>query len=160
MAEGKNKVTKRITVGAIFAGVLMAGSLAFAAWTAGGIGNGYAKATTAQVLTTIDASASTTAQLYPGGTGDMKLRINNPNSYNVRVTSVTGSGSITSDKGAACNAATGVTFTNQSAQTLDVPAGTAVTFTLTGAVAMSNSSDNSCQGGIFTIPVTLVGVSN
>jgi hypothetical protein len=160
MARNRNKVTKRITLSALFAGVLMAGSLAFAAWSAGGAGNGYAKATTAQVLTTIDASASTTAQLYPSGTGDMKLKINNPNSYAVRVTSVTGSGAITSDKGAACNASTGVTFTNQVGQTLDVPAGSAVTFTLTGAVAMSNASDNSCQGAIFTIPVSLVGASN
>ena len=160
MARNRNKVTRRITLSALFAGVLMAGSLAFAAWSAGGAGNGYAKATTAQVLTTVDASASTTAQLYPSGTGDMKLKVNNLNSYAVRVTSVTGSGAITSDKGAACNASTGVTFTNQVGQTLDVPAGSAVTFTLTGAVAMSNASDNSCQGAIFTIPVTLVGASN
>jgi hypothetical protein len=159
MARDKTKIARRGGVIVTIIGVAMAGTVAFAAWTAGGTGDGYAKATTAQALTTIDASASTTAQLYPGGTGDMKLRINNPNPYAVTVTTVTGSGTITSDKGAACNAATGVTFTNQTGQTLSVPASSAVTFTLTGSVAMSNASDNSCQGGVFTIPVTLTGTS-
>jgi hypothetical protein len=159
MSKDKNKIAKRGAVLLTLLGVLMAGTIALAAWTAGGTGAGYAKATTAQALTTVDASGSTTAQLYPGGTGDMKLRIDNPNPYAVTVTTVTGSGTITSDKGAACNAATGVTFTNQTGQTLAVPAGSAVTFTLTGSVAMSNASDNSCQGGIFTIPVTLTGTS-
>jgi hypothetical protein len=157
--ERKHKTAKRGAVLLTLLGVAMASTIALAAWTAGGTGDGFAKATTAQVLTTVDASASTTAQLYPGGTGDMKLRINNPNPYAVTVTTVTGSGTITSDKGAACNAATGVSFTNQTGQTLAVPAGSAVTFTLAGSVAMSNASDNSCQGGIFTIPVTLTGTS-
>jgi len=159
MSRDKNKIAKRGGVLVTLLGVLLAGTIALAAWTAGGTGDGYSKATTAQALTTIDASASTTAQLYPGGTGDMKLRINNPNPYAVTVTTVTGSGAITSDKGAACNASTGVTFTNQTGQTLSVPASSAVTFTLAGTVAMSNASDNSCQGAVFTIPVTLTGTS-
>ena len=53
-----------------------------------------------------------------------------------------------------------MTFTNQTGQTLDVPASSAVTFTLSGAVSMSNASDNSCQGAIFTIPVALSGASS
>jgi hypothetical protein len=73
---------------------------------------------------------------------------------------VTGAGTITSDKGAACNASTGVTFTNQTGLTLDVPASTSETFTLGNSVAMSNASDNSCQGAVFTVPVSLSGASN
>jgi hypothetical protein len=73
---------------------------------------------------------------------------------------VTGSGTVTSDKGAACDAATGVSFTNQTGLTLDVPASGAASFTLAGAAAMSNASDNSCQGAVFTIPVTLSGASS
>jgi hypothetical protein len=73
---------------------------------------------------------------------------------------VSGAGTITSDKGAACDASTGVTFTNQSGLTLDVPASTSATFTLSGSVAMSNASDNSCQGAVFTVPVSLSGASN
>jgi hypothetical protein len=151
---------RRLTAGSILLGVLAVGSIAYAAWTASGTGSGYAQATTAQALTTVDVSAATTAQLYPGATGDVILRINNPNPYPVRVTSVSGTGAITSDMGGACDASTGVTFTNQTGQTLDVPASSAVTFTLSGSVSMSNASDNSCQGAIFTIPVALSGASN
>jgi hypothetical protein len=105
-------------------------------------------------------TATTAATLYPGATGDAVIRVSNPNPYPVRVTTITGNGAITSDKGAACNAATGVSFSNQSELSLDVAAGASATFTLTGAVSMNNSSHNSCQGAVFTIPVLLEGYSN
>ena len=151
---------KRITAGSILFGIILVSSVAYAAWTASGGGQGYAKAGSAQALTTVDVSASTTATLYPSGTGSVLLRIANPNPYPVRVTSVSGSGTVTSDKGAACDASTGVSFTNQTGLTLDIPASSAATFTLAGAAAMSNASDNSCQGAVFTIPVTLSGASS
>lgn len=151
---------KKVIIVAAAAVLVMAVGVAYAAWTAGGSGSGYAKASTAQSLGTLDASASTSATLYPGATGDLKLQIDNPNPYPVRVTSVSGAGTITSDKGAACDASTGVTFTNQSGLSLDVPASSSATFTLSGSVAMSNASDNSCQGAVFTVPVSLSGASN
>ena len=137
-------------------------SIIVAAWSTSGSGNGFAKAGSASALTIGDASASTTADLYPGATGSVKLKVTNPNSFPIRVTAVTKqtSSSITSDKGAACNTATGVTFTDQSGLALDVAAGGTSTFTLTGAVAMTNASDNSCQGAVFTIPVDVTGISN
>ena len=155
------KIGKRATIVALITGVLMAAAVAFAAWTATGGGNGYAKATTAQALTTVDASADTTAQLYPGGTGDVQIRIHNPNPYDVTVTDITGNGAIvTTDATAACDASTGVTFDDQTGLTDVVPAGTTVLFTLTGAAHMSNASDNSCQGKTFAIPVSLSGASS
>ncbi len=154
------KITKKLTVGTLFLGIALAGSVAFAAWTATGSGNGYAQAKTAAVLTTVDVSAATAAQLYPGATGDVLLKITNPNQYQVTVTSVGANGAITSDKGPACNSATGVTYTPPTTPSLVVPAGASVQFTLAGAVAMSNASDNSCQGAVFTIPVTLTGASS
>ncbi|MGZ5343264.1 MAG: hypothetical protein ACXWF5_01100, partial [Actinomycetota bacterium] len=84
--------TKKFTVGALFAGAMLAGSIAFAAWTASGTGSGYAKATNAQALTTVDVSATTAATLYPGATGNVKIEISNPNPYPVTVTDVVGSG--------------------------------------------------------------------
>jgi hypothetical protein len=149
---------KLIGVGVITTTLLAAG-VAFAAWNASGTGSGYAKATTAQVLTTSDVAATTTAQLFPGGTADVKIKISNPNPYPVRITSITGNGAITSDKGAACDASTGVTYSNQSG-TFDVGANSDASFTLLGAVAMSNASDNTCQGAVFTVPVSLSGASN
>ena len=38
------RMTKKLTVGTLFAGAMLAGSIAFAAWTATGAGSGYAKA--------------------------------------------------------------------------------------------------------------------
>jgi hypothetical protein len=160
MRNGTRKLTARITAGGIVVGAMLAAGVAFAAWTATGSGGGYAKATTAQALTTVDVSASTPATLYPGATGNVKLSISNPNPYPVTVSSVSGSSAITSDKGAACNAATGVTYSNQTGLSLVVPAAGSATFTLTNAVSMSNASDDSCQGAVFMIPVSLSGASS
>jgi hypothetical protein len=135
-------------------------AVTFGSWTvSSSAGSGYSKAKVALTLTLSDASASTTAQLYPGGTGDIWIKVTNSNPFAVTVTSVTGAGTITSDKGAACDAATGVTFTNTTGLTQAVGAGATVTFSLAGKVAMSNASDNSCQGAVFTIPITLAATS-
>jgi hypothetical protein len=140
--------------------LLATAAVTLGSWAVGSsAGNGYAKAVTAQNLTLGDASASTTAQLYPGGTGDLWVKVTNPNAFPVTVTAVNGAGAITSDKGAACNASTGVTYTNTSGLSQSVGVGATVTFSLAGKVAMSNASDNSCQGAIFTVPVTLTATS-
>ncbi len=94
---------RRITAGSILFGIILVSSVAYAAWTASGGGQGYAKAGTAQALTTVDVSATTTATLFPSGTGDVFLKINNPNPYPVTVATVTGSGAVTSTV-PACNA--------------------------------------------------------
>jgi hypothetical protein len=152
---------KLVTV-AVAVVALAAAGLVSAAWLANGTGSGYAKAGTASALTTVDVSASTTASLYPGVSGNVTLRVSNPNPYPVRVTSVTnGTGSITPDAAHAAGCTTtGVTFTNQTGLTLDVPASGATTQTLNGAATMSNASSDGCQGATFTIPVNLTGASN
>lgn len=159
-------VTKRATILSLFLGILLASSVAFAWWTAGGLGNGYTKAQTASALTTNDVSASTTAQLHPGGTSDVILQISNPNSYAVTVTNINSNGAILSGN-ATCDTASapytgnGVSFTNQTGSWV-VSGGNTLDVTLTGAAAMSNlatTSNDSCQGKTFTIPVALVGHS-
>ena len=132
--------------------VLGAVGLVYAAWISSGTGSGYTKATTAQALTTVNVSASTTATLYPGATGDVLISINNPNPYPVRVTSVTGNGTITASGGTGTCTTTGVTFTNQTGLTIDVAGGAATTSTLTGSAHMTNASDDGCQGATFTVP--------
>jgi hypothetical protein len=151
---------KKLIVAAVTVLVLGAVGLVYAAWTTSGSGSGYAKAGSSQALTTIDVSASTTATLYPGADGNVLIKVSNPNNFPVRVTSVTGNGAITADSGHASCATTGVTFTNQMGQTIDIPAGGATQATLTNAAHMSNASDDGCQGATFTIPVTLSGASN
>ena len=132
----------------------------YAAWTTNGSGSGYAKAGSSQALTTVDVSASTAATLYPGASGDVKLQISNPNSYAVRVTAISGAGAITPDASHSGCTTTGVSFTNQTNLTIDIPASSSTTTTLTGAASMSNASLNACQGAVFTIPVSLTGTSN
>lgn len=136
-------------------GALLALGIAYAAWTATGSGSGASEATTALALSTVDATALTSAQLYPGGTGDLVVRIQNPNPFGVTVSSILPAGPITSDKGAACDASTGLSFEGRTSLSQSIAANTTVSVTLTGAVAMSGASDDSCQGAVFTVPVSL-----
>jgi hypothetical protein len=159
----KRHISRKLAVGVIVA-VMAAVGLVYAAWTTNGAGSAYAKAGTAAAISTVDVSASTTATLYPGVTGDVLIKLDNPNPYPVTVTAVTGSGSITADAGHAGCTTTGVTFTNQTGLSLVIPAKSGgvdgvLQTTLTGSAAMSNASLNACQGAVFTIPVTLTGTS-
>jgi len=151
---------RRLIFTAVTVLVMAAVGLVYAAWTTNGSGSGYAKAGSSQALTTVDVSATTAASLYPGTTGDVKLSISNPNPFAVRVTAVSGNGTITADGSHSGCTTTGVTFTNQSSLTIDIAANSSTTSTLTGAAAMSNASLNACQGATFTIPVSLTGASN
>ena len=149
---------RRLVGGGMTVVVLVAASLAYAAWTASGTGSGYAEAQSAEDLTT--SAATPTATLYPGATGDAELTINNPNPYPVEVDDITGDGAITAAGGTGTCTTTGVTFTDQTGQNIDVPANGSVTEVLVNSVQMSNASDNGCQGATFTIPVALSGVSD
>ena len=159
----KRIINRRLAV-AVIAAVLAVVGLVYAAWTTNGTGDAYAKAGTAAAIGTIDVSASTTATLYPGVSGDVLIKLDNPNPYAVTVTAITGNGTITADAGHSGCTTTGVTFTNQTGLNLAIPAkvgstnGTLQT-TLTNAASMSNASLNACQGATFTIPVSLTGSS-
>lgn len=149
------RARRALGVGATGAAIVLATGVAWAAWTSTGIGSAASGATSALALTTVDAKALTSAQLYPGGTGDVIVKVHNPNPFAVTVSQVLGNGAITSDKGATCDAATGLTFTGRSDLAVSVAAGGTTTITLTGAASMDTTSNDACQGAVFTIPVTL-----
>mgnify|MGYP006270785965 CR=1 FL=1 len=151
----KRGALRLLGAGSIGTGALLALGVAYAAWTATGSGAGASGATVALALTTVDASALTSAQLYPGGTGDVLVKLHNPNPFSVTVTSITGNGAITSDKGAACNASTGVTFTGRNDLSAVVGAGATTTVTLANAASMGATSANECQGAVFSIPIAI-----
>jgi hypothetical protein len=137
----------------------MVAGVAFAAWLADGTGSGSARARVAEALTTLDASASATPDLYPGGTGDLVLQIANPNPYPVVVSSVTGDGEITSDT-SGCDATNhAVTFSDQSGLALAVPGGGSATHVLADAMAMGTSAADACQGATFSVPIAMSGYS-
>jgi hypothetical protein len=155
-----NRKLAVLTIAAAFSAV----ALVYAAWTTNGAGSAYAKAGTAQALSTVDVSASTSATLYPGVSGDVLIKFDNPNPYAVTVTGVSGSGAITADASHSGCTTTGVSFTNQTSLSISVPAKSGgvdgfTQATLTGAASMSNASLNACQGAVFTIPVTIAGSS-
>src|SRR5436305_15074104 len=83
----RRRINTKIAVLTIVA-ALSAVAFVYAAWTTNGSGSGYAKAGTEQALSTVDVSASTTATLYPGVTGDVLIKFDNPNPYAVTVTAV------------------------------------------------------------------------
>jgi hypothetical protein len=142
------------------AAVLTTGAVTFGSWAVGSDpGAGYSKAKSSANLTLNDVSTSTVADLYPGGTGNVLVSVTNPNSFAVTITSIAGAGAITSNAGAACTASTGVTFTDQTGLSLALGAGATSMFTLADKAAMSNASVTSCQGAIFTIPVTVTATS-
>jgi hypothetical protein len=136
--------------------------LVYAAWTTNGSGSGFAKAGTAEDLTTIDATAATTGLLYPNSNGTVTLNIHNPNPYPVTITDVTaGSGDVTASGGIGTCDTTGVTFNDQHGLSIDVQAeGDSNAIELNNAAHMSNESENGCQDAVFTIPVQLSGASS
>jgi hypothetical protein len=156
-------VTKRATILSLFLGILLAGSVAFAWWTAGGGGNGYAKAESPLALTTVNVSASTSGDLHPGGTGALKIQISNPNSYAVTVTDINANGAaVTVPTDAVCDAADSVSLvSNLTGLSVNVPAGgSTVVLTYANAVQMDGpTAVDACQGEVFAIPVSLVGTS-
>jgi hypothetical protein len=159
----RKKINRKVAVG-VLAATMAAVGLVYAAWTTNGSGDAYAKAGTAAAISTVDVSASTTATLYPGVSGDVLIKLDNPNPYAVTVTAVTGNGTITADGGHAGCTTTGVTFANQTGLTLTIPAKSGgvdgvLQTSLNGAASMSNASLNACQGAVFTIPVTISGTS-
>jgi hypothetical protein len=152
-----SKAQLAISVGLVT--VLAGVGVGIAAWSTNGNGTAYAKAATAGAVTLSDASASTTGDLYPGGSGALKVKVTNPNAFPVQITAVTGNGAITSDAGAGCNAGHGVTLADQTGLSLALAAGATTVLSLSGAVSMSTSSVNSCQGATFSIPVSVTAAS-
>jgi len=120
-----------------------------------GSGTGSASTGTMQTVTVAATTGSPSTPLLPGGTGDVALQVTNPNSFAVTLVSVTGSGPITADGGHAGCTTTGVTFTDQTGLTINIPASGTTQVDLPSAAAMSTASSAGCQGATFSIPVTI-----
>ena len=62
---------KLVVAVAVVVLAIVAVGVGLGAWSLGGTGNGAAKATTASSITLADATAFTSADLYPGATGNL-----------------------------------------------------------------------------------------
>ncbi len=129
---------------------------AYAYFTSSGHGTGSGSVGTMQTVTISSATVNPSTPLLPGGSGDVTLKVTNPNSFAVTLVSVTGTGgTITADSGHPGCTTTGVTFTNQTGLSTVIPANSTTAVDLPGAAAMSTASSAGCQGATMSIPVTI-----
>ena len=147
---------RRVVAMLSFVGVLAVGGTAWAYMTSAGSGHGSGSTASMSTVTLNATAGSPSTPLYPGGTADVSLELNNPNGYAVTLRSVTAHGTITADAGHTGCTTTGVTFTSQTGLTTSIPANAnGDRIDLASAVTMSSSSSNGCQGSTFSIPVTI-----
>lgn len=132
--------------------LLLAGAVAFAAWTSNGTGTGTATARNAQNLT-INVTAAT--GLYPTGSVNVPFTVTNPNPYAVRLSQISLT-NVTVDK-AGCTA-TVVSGANLADTDLIAAGGT--TASRNFPVTMSNAAEDACQGAVFTLTLRATGTSS
>lgn len=140
-----------------FLALVATGGIAYAAFTGSGSGTGQAHTGNMQTVTVqaLVGGDTPSSKLYPGGpAADVVLRVNNPNSYSVKLFAIAGNGAITADGSHSGCTTTGVTFNPPSNPNITLPAGSSVVH-LSGAASMSTASMNACQGATFSIPVTM-----
>jgi len=149
----------RVALAIALAGALTAG-VAIAAWNVRGEGTGYAKAARVQTLTTEDASALTTGDLYPGGRGNLVFRWHNPNRFPLRIVEIVGAGPISVDADHPDCVNHGVSFTDQRDLGFDVAPGESAGIVIIGGLTMAAvpTPDDGCQGAGFSVPVTARGI--
>jgi hypothetical protein len=162
------KLSTKVATLSVATGALFITGVALASWTADGSGPGSAQAKAKVALTL--TSATTTAQLYPTGKGDIVVTINNSNPYNIAVSSVAaganGAGGITSTN-SGCGGAVDVSGTATNTADLSfrwsgdlslsnvvVAPNSTYTLTVVNGLAMNNGAVDACSGVTFTVPMT------
>lgn len=150
------KHAKGIAAGLVI-GLLVAGGTAWAAWTLSGSGNAAAKAGTAAAVTV--APGSVNGDMYPGGSGQVKVVVTNPNNYTAQVTAISVTGSVTSSDQANCAGATYLTVNISGAPDTgsfgNLGANQSVTLAWSAGATLASNAPTACAGQTFTIPVTV-----
>lgn len=143
---------------------LVVASTALAYWRTSGSGSGSGTTSTTQAITL--SSGTPTGGLYPGGTSDVALTVDNPNSTRVRIGSLAlstgqGTGGFDVDGGHAGCATSVLGFTTQTnggaGWTVPAKVGStdgSLAIDLANALAMSATGANACQGATFTVYLT------
>ena len=149
-------VRRRIVSVVAVAGVFGIGALGGTAWASLGPGSGHGSTEPMRTVTLSATAGTPSTLLYPGGTGDVSLEVNNPNPFAVTLVGVTGTGTITPDAAHSSCTTTGVTFKNQTGLSTTIPGGVGdYRIDLPRAASMSASSSNGCQGATFSVPVAI-----
>jgi hypothetical protein len=146
------------------AGMLIAGTVAYAAWTVNGSGTGTASATSAVNLTLSGGSPS--SMLFPAGSADVDTSVSNSNPFTVHISTVSidtsqGTNGFSVDGGhSGCNLSS-LSFTpaTNGGSGWNVPASSSIDLDAAGAISMSSAANDSCQGATFTVYLTATAAS-
>ena len=127
-------------------GVLMAGGIAYAAWTSSGTGDGPV---TAGADAAMGVSAISTELLYPTKTVDLTVTVENNDHYALNLDSLTAT-SVTADP-ATCDVASveASSGTYSTAAANRIAEGGSIDKTLT--LHMLDTADEDCKNAIFTV---------
>jgi hypothetical protein len=150
--------TRRVAVtAALVAGaVVLPTGVAQAYWRTTGSGTAAATAGTISPLVAQTATAAGPT-LAPGGTGTLVVKVRNPNTVDVRLTSVSANGAPSAAGGlGTCTSFVLVLQTPTAGLPTVVPAGATVAIHLANGIALM-SAENGCQGATFSVPVTVNG---
>jgi hypothetical protein len=160
---------ERAAVVLIGAGIALVAStgVGYAYWSASGLADGTSTTLSSRpnTLAVTATAASTTATLHPGGSGNVTITFDNPNSFAVTVTGL----SFGSATAANCTAS-GVTISATAVSTalgasgLPVPAKSggvdgSSPLSIPNGASMSTASTSDCQSKTLTIPVTVTWTS-
>jgi hypothetical protein len=138
--------TKKISIVGGTVGVLMAGGIAFAAWTSTGSGDGPV---TAGEDAAIGVSATSTDLLYPTKSVDVTVTVANNDHYPLNLDSLTATGVVADnpDCSVAEVHASSATYTESAANR--IAEGDSIQKTLT--LSMDANADEDCKNAVFTV---------
>ena len=141
-------------VGGIVVGILalLAGTVAFAAWTSSGTGTGTATARSAQALT---VNVTPATGLFPTGSVNVPFTVTNPNPYAVTLSKVALTGVTVNKPGCTASVVSGADLPDTDV----IPAGGS-TASRNFSVTMSNAAEDACQGAVFTLTLQASGLSS
>ncbi len=161
----RSLLTTRFAMVAVCVAITFAAaSTALAYWTTTGSGSGSGTTGNTQSITL--SPGTPTAPLYPGGQGDVAVRVDNPNPFRVEIGSLslsTGQGTAgyqvdAGNAGCATSALSFTTQTNGGAGWFVPPkvgsTDGSLSLDLASALTMSMSAANACQGATFNIYLT------
>lgn len=143
----------RLLTAALIAALCLLGGTAYASLASTGSGPGNATTATLKSVT-IEASATPTSTLLPGGKADLALTVTNPNTFPVTITALSaGIGPVTVIGAVGCTATVAtVSVTPKVGLSATLAPGSNAVDVTTGAV-MGTSSASACQHATFHIPV-------
>ena len=149
---------RRAKLAAIAAVVVLgaaAGGRAYGYFTAPGGGEGTATVDSAEPLALLDPLDDATAdRLYPGGEGDLLVRVQNPNRFAVVLERVRPAATDIRSDARGCAELVGLVDERLAIEpAVRVEPGATVDLRLPRAVRLDASAPDGCQGATFAIPV-------